>query len=587
MAQKVIKKVVKLVVTKEDWTSNKNVREGRIVYTVTGEVKNIGFSEIKNAIVIGAIVNTKTRRTYQVITRKLQIFKAADYTIMPVIKPNDTMPFEISIVFPPFNTLILGKKMIKNLEDNIQKGDFEEKVYLIYDKNVLDEATQEWFKDELLNNLKFIRPVWTPIHNEAGKLIAFKCNTSLKNGGFKEIREFEVYGLIEEAPAKALSFNYLDDTYEIVAKQKIDKLGPSQVKKIELKCQVPPDEILMENDYTLNKLEEDFKGGVISPAMSARFIDDRKKHSVYRDSDEHASIIQEIEGESKAEENNIEWRDDEDKDRFIITGNIRNTGTRDIDALYVIASILKKEKEEPIIWETPTESFKSISIEKIAYLKTGDECEFSMKLVKPGKKSLERNNVKAKTTEEGLRTEELIQKVELYYHKEDVYEEGIKRLRLGNSYFQLKNYRGCITEFLEGMKLVPKEKRFCFNLGLCYFKLTKMDQAVNYCKKALIIDENYVNAYYLLGLIYHNLKKYDDAIDMYKLALKNDKENPKIKYNIGCIYFLKNEVKEGIKWLNEGMEKDRNSIISQMVRDADLKKVKNNDQFAEFLQNLR
>ncbi|MCP4723751.1 MAG: tetratricopeptide repeat protein [bacterium] len=587
MAEKVIKKVVRLVVTKEDWTSNKNVREGRVVYTVSGEVRNVGFSEIKNAIVLGTIVNSKSNKTYQLVTRKFRIFKAADYTILPSLKPDESMPFEISVEFPPFNSLVLGKKMIKNLEDNIQKGEYQEKVFLIYDKNVLDETTQEWFKEELLNNLNFIRPKWSLVHNDAGKLTGFKCAASVKNGGFKEINKFEIFGTIEEAPTKPLTFHFLDETYRIIAKKEIDKVLPNNIKKFEFVCQIPPDEILLENNYTLEKLEEDFKSGQITPSLAASFIDDKKKHSVYRDTEEAASVIQELEGETEAEEFDIEWRNDDDNDEYVITGGARNTGARDIDALYVIASILNKKSEEPLVWETTTETFKSIEIEKISYLKKDDETEFRIRMNKPGKKSLEKNNIKAKTVEEGLRTEELVQKVELYYHKEDVYEEGIKRLKLGNSYFQLKNYRGCIREFLEGMKLIPKEKRFSFNLALCYYKIDKLDQAVNYCKRALTIDEGYVNAYYLMGLIYHSMKRYDDALDMYKLAHKNDKDNPKVLYNIGCIYFLKDNVREGIEWLRKGIKNDRTALISQMVRDTDLKKVKNTEEFNDFLQNIR
>jgi hypothetical protein len=83
------------------------------------------------------------------------------------------------------------------------------------------------------------------------------------------------------------------------------------------------------------------------------------------------------------------------------------------------------------------------------------------------------------------------------------------------------------------------------------------------------------------------MKRYDDALDMYRLAYKQDKENPKIVYNIGCIFFLKDNVKEGIEWFNRGMKIDKTALISQMVRDGDLKKIKNNEEFTEFLQNIR
>ena len=54
------------------------------------------IAEIKNAIIIASIVNKKSSKTFQLVSKKLTIYKAADYSILPPIKSGDVLPDRVS-----------------------------------------------------------------------------------------------------------------------------------------------------------------------------------------------------------------------------------------------------------------------------------------------------------------------------------------------------------------------------------------------------------------------------------------------------------------------------------------------------------
>ena len=155
------------------------------------------------------------------------------------------------------------------------------------------------------------------------------------------------------------------------------------------------------------------------------------------------------------------------------------------------------------------------------------------------------------------------------------------------NYFQLKNFRGCLREYSEGIKLIPDEKSFYLNIALCYYKESEIQRAIEYTKKALNIDDQYGKALYLLGLLHHTMKKYSNALPWYKKAYEIDKNNPKIIYNMGCIEFGDNRIDEGIKWVDKAFNFDKTQVITQMIKDPELTSVRKNAKFSNFLKDLR
>ena len=585
MGEKYIKKIVNLTVISEEWQSNTISDSGLTSFTVHGEVKNTGLSEIKNAIVVAAIINKKSNNTFQLLTKKLAIYKAADYTILPPIKPGDSLPFEITITFPPSRTLLTGSLGIRTLENKILNDIISQKVFLIYDTNVLDNETQEWFKDELLEKIKLIRPQWKAVHNKQKALKEFNCTGQIKNIGNKEIKNFYVHGILESSYGETITLTSDENEYNIHGNQLFEQIASNGRAEFDFSCRLPSMKILEDNNLTPALIEKRVASGQYKTRIFIQYADSVRSKLTYRDVDEAPSVIEEEFGEKKIEILEEDWSQEDDE--YLITGIIKNSGTRDVENVYIITSIFEKNSEEPIMWETATDTHKTLTIEKISYLKIDEEYPYSFRLKIPSSKLFGKTKWNSKNIAQGIEEEELAQKVDLYYTKEDVQEEGIKRLRFGNSYYQLNNFRGCLREFQEGLKLVPDEKRFYLNMGVCQYKLGEYQRTIENCKKALSIEPDYAKSLYLLGLVYHTMKKYDEALSWYQKAFKSENDNPKILYNISCIYFALNKVDDGIKQLRRAFTFDKNMVLSQMVRDPELNNMKNHPQFSAFLKDIR
>ena len=585
MGEKYLKKIVNLAVTREEWQSGAVSDDSLVDYTVKGEVKNTGLSEIKNAIVIAALSNKNTNKTYQVLTKKFAIFKAADYTILPPLKPGNSLPFEISITFPPGNTLLLENFGLRSLENKILNDVFGQKVFLIYDKNILADTTQVWFKSELLENIKLVRPQWRPVHTAHKVLKKFKCSGQIKNIGGKKINKFYVHGILESKYGETITLKSDENEYNIHGEQLFENLALYGRAEFSFSCLLPSMKILEENNLTPAIIEKKVASGEYKTRIFVQYVESSPEKLTYRDVDEAPSVIEEEKGEKKIEIVDEDWS--LEGDEYLITGSIKNTGSRDIEDIYIIASIIEKDMKEPIVWETATDTYKTLIIERVHYLKVGEEWSYSFNLKVPSSKLFGKSKLTSKNIPQGIESEELIQKVDLYYTKEDVHEEGIKRLRFGNSYYQLKNFRGCLCEYQEGLKLVPDEKRFHLNMGICYYKLGELQRAIESCKKALSIDNNYSKSLYLLGLIYHSMKNFNDALSWYEKAHAIESDNPKVLYNIACIYFSLNKIDDGLNQLRRAFTFENKLVMSQMVRDPEISHLRKNPKFSDFLKDVR
>jgi len=588
MGERYIKKIVRLSITKDEWLSNTQVGGNNLSFSVKGEVKNTGLSEVKSAVIIAAIIDAKTQKTYQIITRRLVIFKAADYSILPLIKPGQSVPFEVIINFPLNKSLLFGKWSFRNLEDDILKGKYRQNLYLLYDTRVLDEKTEQWFRDELLQNLKLINPKWEALYDKNKKLLGYKCTGQLKNISVKTIENFYIIGYIEDKYGKPIILHYNDEEMRIEGNQLISRIASHEKIKFEIVCRIPPEEILKENKLSLVYIKEKFSAEEFTMRITTMFSEAvLHNRIVYRDTEDAPTVIEEEVGIRKIEKIQEEWVFDQNNEEYTVSGIIKNTGEQDVENVYVMASIIDKEKNQPIVWETATDTLKTLVIEKIPYISVDEDVPIVFTLKLPSSKLFGKTRWNAKNIPESVESGELIRGVELYYVKEDVREEGLKRLRFGNSYFQLKNYRGCIREYLEGIKLIPDEKRLYFNLSLCYYKFEEIQKAFENCAIAIKLDPTYEKALYLMGLLNHYIEKYDEALKWYQDALKVNPENPRILYNIGCIYLKLDKLQQGFQFLHQAYIKDTTQVFSQLVRDPDFRKLKNNQEYLDFMGSIR
>lgn len=74
-------------------------------------------------------------------------------------------------------------------------------------------------------------------------------------------------------------------------------------------------------------------------------------------------------------------------------------------------------------------------------------------------------------------------------------------------------------------------------LGFAYYRLHRMDEAMDAYKKAAASDPEYALTYNNLGVAYLNLKEYARAEDAFRTALKLDAQYTKAAYNLSVALF--------------------------------------------------
>jgi tetratricopeptide (TPR) repeat protein len=93
----------------------------------------------------------------------------------------------------------------------------------------------------------------------------------------------------------------------------------------------------------------------------------------------------------------------------------------------------------------------------------------------------------------------------------------------------------------------PHKARPHYELGVAYFTLGRIDEAINEYQIALKLDPDYFSAHNNLGLAYFNQGRIDEAINEYQIVLKLDPEYFGALNNLGNAYAVQGRLAEAIK----------------------------------------
>ncbi|MDH5599406.1 MAG: tetratricopeptide repeat protein, partial [Cyclobacteriaceae bacterium] len=109
--------------------------------------------------------------------------------------------------------------------------------------------------------------------------------------------------------------------------------------------------------------------------------------------------------------------------------------------------------------------------------------------------------------------------------------------------FSQEKYEEALKVALE-MRIKPEhpDAKLINNIGLCYYKLNRYEEAEKYYQKSIELDPNYEVPYYNLSLIYVKTGQIEKAIEMCKKALSI---NPEYEFARSKLEFYKN-VKKAI-----------------------------------------
>jgi tetratricopeptide (TPR) repeat protein len=114
------------------------------------------------------------------------------------------------------------------------------------------------------------------------------------------------------------------------------------------------------------------------------------------------------------------------------------------------------------------------------------------------------------------------------------YSEEIKKKLLGllfsyggylNDEFVLK-YERAAEIFKRIVEIDPQNYRGHYNLGIAYFNLNQLENALSACNEAIRIKPDYKHCFYNIGLIYEKNNDLEKALEFYEKTLEIDPKFP-------------------------------------------------------------
>ncbi len=603
MQKKAIKKIVDAKITKQEWKRLPKTGAKGYYYRCEGEVRNTGFSEIKELVVICAVYKKGRKKLLTFITKKFRVHKSAGYFAVFNLNPNESTNFIVTLNLPSPSEVIWGRFLLKNIDAGIKEGILIQKTFLHYDKKLLDGKTKKWFRFEEIRKIKILDCNWDVRELKSENTVMFICKGTLKNTGnfdfenaiitsYIKIVETDVplKWVFKKRKPKGEFFDEIEEKdeeqiYETKGQVVIPLIKANSTAEFNGTIKLPDFSIIERSEWRYEKIMNGLEKGILEYAIDIGY-ESESGILVYRDTLEDPTLIQEVKENRKVDVIGEEWilqREGENR-KYNCKGMIKNTGNVDIHNIYVISSILDPKKNEPIMWESGSESFKTLEIEKVDFLKIRETKTFQIDISLPDSKGASKSDISAQKIIDMVESGSLRKKVNVYYESEDVNEEGFKRLNLGNAYFRLGNFGAAIKEYNEGIKLIPDEKMLYFNLGLTYYKVFRLNDSLEAFKNALKVDSRYLKAIYFEGLVYMKLKEWDNAIERLRAALSVDEKNEKICFNISCCYMEKESKREGYEWLKKAIALNRPVIVNKTLKDPEFEKFRRDSDFIEIIK---
>lgn len=108
-----------------------------------------------------------------------------------------------------------------------------------------------------------------------------------------------------------------------------------------------------------------------------------------------------------------------------------------------------------------------------------------------------------------------------------------------------------------------------YNKGIDYYKKGAYDEAINYFRRSIDVDPDFIDAYYNLGTVLEYLEQYDSALTVFKQIIVREPEDYDAVYRAAWLSYKLGEINKAKTYLalipeNSARYNDAKSLLSQL-----------------------
>ncbi|HID40465.1 MAG TPA: tetratricopeptide repeat protein [Calditrichaeota bacterium] len=93
-------------------------------------------------------------------------------------------------------------------------------------------------------------------------------------------------------------------------------------------------------------------------------------------------------------------------------------------------------------------------------------------------------------------------------------------VQLANLYFDVSKFAQAIQYYKRALMIEQTNTNVLIDLGVAYFNTGKGDSALTFMNKALEIAPDHKQGLYNIGIVYYNLDKFDKAVNYWQILIR-------------------------------------------------------------------
>lgn len=140
----------------------------------------------------------------------------------------------------------------------------------------------------------------------------------------------------------------------------------------------------------------------------------------------------------------------------------------------------------------------------------------------------------------------------------------------GNEQYKIKNYKSAIEFYNQGLSVkcgdADIDSTLYLNRAACNLELKNYRKCINDCKECLKLNPKNIKAYYRLAKAFFSIEKYDEAQQAIEFSLKIDPENSAANAFLVQIINKKKQIQQAI--FNKEVEKQRAELVKENLANA-------------------